>query len=150
MKTFYHLLINTLIASVINFTVWFAITFFMYLQTTSVFATAMISGIYLVLTASSGIWFGSLVDHHKKKHVMLFSSAASLVMYSICFVIYVVAGAKAFTDPGSVTLWLFVLLLMIGVIIGNIRNIALPTVVTMLIPEDRRDSLGRLLGFRFW
>ena len=75
MKTFYHLLANTQIASVINYTAWFAITFFVFLQTRSVFATGMISGIYLVLTTVSGFWFGSLVDRHKKKDVMLLSSA---------------------------------------------------------------------------
>ena len=81
MKTFYHLLANTQIASVINYTVWFAITFFVFLQTRSVFATGMISGIYLVLTAVSGFWFGSLVDRNKKKDVMLLSSACSLLLY---------------------------------------------------------------------
>ena len=29
-RTFLHLLVNTLIVSVINFTVWFAITFWVY------------------------------------------------------------------------------------------------------------------------
>ena len=50
-----------------NFTVWFAITFWVYLETRSVFATGMVAGIFLVATALSGIWFGSLVDHHRKK-----------------------------------------------------------------------------------
>ena len=78
MKTFYHLLVNTLTASVINFTVWSAITFFVFLETRSVFATGMIAGIYLVLTAVSGFWFGSFVDRYKKKDVMLLSSICSL------------------------------------------------------------------------
>ena len=65
---FLHVLGNTLVASIVNFTVWFAITFWVYLETRSVFATGVISGIYLVLTALSGIWFGSLVDHYRKKH----------------------------------------------------------------------------------
>ena len=60
MRTFAHLLVNTLLVTVINFTVWFAITFYVYLQTRSVFATGTISGIFLVATASTGIWFGSL------------------------------------------------------------------------------------------
>src|SRR5688572_9868700 len=115
MALFSHLLTNTLIASVINFTIWFAITFFVYFETRSVFATAIIAGIYLVFTAASGFWFGSIVDHHKKKSSMLFSSVVSLIMYSISFVIYITAGANAFKDPASVTLWLFVLLLMTGV-----------------------------------
>lgn len=146
MKTFYQLLANTLLASVINFTVWFAITFYVYLQTRSVFATAIISGLYLVFTAVSGFWFGSLVDHYHKKHVMLASSAVSLIFYSICFVLYITAAPDEFKNPASVTLWSFVTLLMLGVIVGNIRNIALPTLVTILIPEERRDKANGLVG----
>jgi MFS transporter, DHA3 family, multidrug efflux protein len=144
--TFYHLLINTLIVSVINFTVWFAITFFTYLETRSVFATAIISGIYLVATAISGFWFGSIVDHHKKKMAMVVSSLVSLAMYAICFLIYTTAPPEAFKDPSSIPLWVFVVLLMTGVIVGNIRMIALTTVTTILVPEDRRDRANGLVG----
>jgi hypothetical protein len=48
MKTFFALLANTLVVSVINFTVWFAITFYVFLETRSVFATGMIAGLFLV------------------------------------------------------------------------------------------------------
>ena len=47
-RTFLHLLVNTLVVSVINFTVWFAVTFWVYLETRSVFATGVVSGIFLV------------------------------------------------------------------------------------------------------
>lgn len=146
MKTFYLILGNTLVASITNFTVWFAITFFTYLETKSVAATGFISGIYLVLTAVSGFWFGSLVDHHKKKSIMLLSSIASLITYGICFVVYITAAPDAFQNPTNTILWIFILLLLIGVMIGNIRNIALPTVITILIPEDRRDKANGLAG----
>ena len=49
MQIFYRLLINNVIASITNFTVWFAITFYTFLETKSVFATGMISGIYLAV-----------------------------------------------------------------------------------------------------
>jgi DHA3 family multidrug efflux protein-like MFS transporter len=146
MKAFYHLLINNLFAAVINFTVWFAITFFVYLETRSVFATAIISGIYLVLTAVCGFWFGSLVDHHRKKNVMLLSSVVSLGLYVASFGLYQAAGREAFGDPGSPLLWIFVVMLMVGVIAGNIRMIAMPTLVTLLIPEDRHDKANGLVG----
>ena len=35
---------------------------------------------------------------------------------------------------------------MFGVIAGNIRTIALPTLVTLLIDEDRRDRANGLVG----
>ncbi|HMH70573.1 MAG TPA: MFS transporter, partial [Candidatus Saccharimonadales bacterium] len=145
-KTFFQLLGNTLFVSVIDYTVWFAITFYVFLQTNSVAATAIIAGIFLVMTALTGIWFGSLVDHHKKKTMMLLSTAASFVLYLICFAIYQTTPHDVFKDPASVTLWVFVTLLMVGVIAGNIRNIAMPTLVTILIPEDRRDKANGLVG----
>ena len=70
-RVFHHVLGNTLVVSVMDFTVWFAVTFFVYLETRSVFATGVIAGIFLALTALSGLWFGSLVDHHRKKTMML-------------------------------------------------------------------------------
>ena len=145
-RTFLQLLLNTLFVSVMNFTVWFAITFYTYLSTKSVFATGIIAGIFLVFTAASGIWFGSLVDHHKKKTVMQLSSAASLTTYAAALAVYLSVDKTVFSDPTSVTLWTFVTLLMAGVIIGNIRTIAMPTLVTILIPEDRRDKANGLVG----
>ena len=145
-RTFVHLLANTLAVSVTNMTVWFAVTFWVYLETRSVFATGMISGIFLVLTAVSGLWFGSLVDHHGKRVVMLGSSLASLAIYTVCLGVYLATDRDAFRDPASVRLWVFVLLLMTGVIAGNVRTIAMSTAVTLLVPEDRRDRANGLVG----
>jgi DHA3 family multidrug efflux protein-like MFS transporter len=145
-KTFYHLLVSTLLVSVINFTVWFAITFYVYLQTRSVFATGVISGIFLVMTALTGIWFGSLVDHHAKKTMMQVSAVLSLVLYAGAFATYQLTPRESFTDPTSVALWTLIVLLMFGVIAGNIRTIALPTLVTTLIAEETRDRANGLVG----
>ncbi len=146
MKTFYQILINTLLASVTNMTVWFALIFFIYLETRSVTATSVVSGIYLVTVAVSGIWFGSLVDHNKKKNVMILSGLISLFIYVIGFVIYLNSPAETWKNPTSLTLWLFVPLLLLGVIAGNIRGIAMPTLVTILIPEEARDKANGLVG----
>jgi MFS transporter, DHA3 family, multidrug efflux protein len=143
---FRRLLADTLVVSVTHFTVWFAITFFVYLQTRSVFATGVISGLFLVMTALSGFWFGSLVDHHPKRHVMIGSCAGSLVCYAAAFAVYLVADPAAFTDPASPWLWGFVLLLMFGVIVGNLRGIAMSTAVTLLVPAEERDRANGLVG----
>jgi DHA3 family multidrug efflux protein-like MFS transporter len=145
-RTFFQLLVSTLLVSVINFTVWFAVTFWVYLQTRSVFATGVVAAVFLVLTALTGIWFGSLVDHHAKKTMMQVSAAASFVLYAGAFTLYLLTPAETFTDPGGVTLWTFIVLLMVGVIAGNIRTIALPTLVTVLIDEDTRDRANGLVG----
>ena len=145
-KTFYHLLINTLLVSVINFTVWFAITFYVYLQTRSVFATGVVAGIFLVMTAVTGIWFGSLVDRHPKRTVMQVSAVASLLLYAAAFAVYRTTPEESFTDPAGVILWVLIVLLMFGVIAGNVRTIALQTLVTVLIEEDTRDRANGLVG----
>ncbi|HEV7340975.1 MAG TPA: MFS transporter [Sphingopyxis sp.] len=146
MRPFHHLLVNNLIANITNFTVWFAITFWIFLETRSVFATGMIAGIYLVLTGALGIWFGSLVDHHRKRSMMLGSSLVSLAIYTAALGAYALDPGIRVAATTSVTLWLFVLLTMLGVIVGNIRMIALPTLVTLLVPADRRDKANGLVG----
>lgn len=149
MKTFYQILANTVLANVTNMTVWFAMIFFIYLETKSVTATSIVSGIYLVMTASLGIWFGSLVDHNKKKTVMILSGVISLSIYIIGFIIYLIHPAETWKNPTSVTLWILNVLLLIGVIAGNIRSIAVPTLVTILIPEDNRAKANGLVGTAF-
>src|SRR5690606_12025389 len=91
MTAFHHLLANDLVANITDFPVWLALAFYVYLETQSVFATGMIAGIYLVLTAASGFWLGSLVDPHRNKLAMLGSSAASLVLYALSFAAYLLA-----------------------------------------------------------
>jgi DHA3 family multidrug efflux protein-like MFS transporter len=145
-RTFLHLLLNSLVVSVMNMTVWFAITFWVFIQTRSVLATGMIAGIFLVATAASGIWLGSLVDHYRKKSVMQGSVVVSLLFYVAAFAVYLSVPGAEFTRAGSVWLWVFIVLAMLGVIAGNVRMIALMTVVTMLIEEDRRDRANGLVG----
>ncbi|MBE0683649.1 MAG: MFS transporter [Anaerolineales bacterium] len=149
MKTFYQILANTVLANVTNMTVWFAMIFFIYLETRSVTATSIVSGIYLVMTAGLGIWFGSLVDHNKKKNVMILSGVISLIIYIIGFALYVSTPAEEWKNPTSVTLWILNVLLLVGVIAGNIRSIAVPTLVTILIPEDERAKANGLTGTAF-
>ena len=145
-RVFHHALVNTLLAAVMNFTVWFAVTFWTYLETRSVFATGVISGIYLVLTAGSGIWFGGLVDRYRKRAVMIGSSAASLVFYLAALAVYLLTDEETFRDPASPALWALILLVMVGVILGNLRTIALSTLVTLLVPAEERDRANGQVG----
>ncbi|GAB3314939.1 MFS transporter [Geodermatophilus aquaeductus] len=145
-RVFAHLLVNNLLVSVVNYTVWFAVTFWVFLETGSVFATGMIAGIFLVATAATGIWFGSLVDHHRKHVVLQASAAASTALYGLALAVYLLTPEESFTTAGSLPLWCFVVLLMLGVIAGNPRMIALPTLVTLLVPADRRDRANGLAG----
>lgn len=145
-RTFAHLLVNVSLASVVNFTVWFAVTFWVYLETGSVFAAGVISGIFLVAMVSTGVWFGSLVDHHRTKTVLQASAAASLACYVAALALYLASPSTAWTQGSSPRLWGLVLLVMAGVMAGNLRGIAMTTVVTALFDEARRDRANGLVG----
>lgn len=146
MKTFYHLLGNSLVVATKNSFVWFALTFWIYLSTQSVISTSLVGGSYLVAAALSSFWFGSLVDHYSKRAVLLGSSIATLVFFSLGLLLYQFSPVEAFTSVGSVLLWLLVVLLMLGVICGSVVNIAVPTLVTQLVPEDSRDKANGMFG----
>lgn len=146
MNSFHQILANNLVQNATNFTVWFALVFWAFLETRSVFVTGMIGGIYFVMTAACAIWFGSLVDHHRKQYIMLVSSAASFVLYSASLGALVALPDARLVEAYDWPLWALTLVVMAAVIAGNIRMIALPTLVTALIPEDRRDKANGLVG----
>ena len=146
MKAFYAVLANTVAASMANTYVWFAVTFWVYLQTQSVIATSVMAGVYTITVAGSGFFLGSLVDRFSKKHVMLVSSLASLVLFACAWVVYVANPAEVFNDPGHPALWLFIVLTLMGALAGNVRGIALSTLVTVWVPEPDRDRANGLVG----
>ncbi|RRB04026.1 MFS transporter [Larkinella rosea] len=145
-KRFYAILANTLAASLTNNCVWFALTFWLYLETKSVVATSVMAGIYLGTVAVSGFFLGSLVDHNRKKTAMMVSSLGSLAAYLFALILYNATPATVFSNPSSPALWVFILLGLMGAIAGNIRTIALSTLVTILIDEAERDKANGLVG----
>lgn len=145
-KLFYAVLANSLAASMTNTFVWFAVTFWVYLETKSVIATSVMAGVYLVTVAISGFFLGSLVDRYKKKTAMVLSSLASLLLYGLTWIIFVSTPPVIFTDASSVVLWVFIVLALAGAIAGNLRGIALSTLVTVLVPEAQRDRANGLVG----
>jgi DHA3 family multidrug efflux protein-like MFS transporter len=145
-KLFYAVLANSLVASLTNTFVWFAVTFWVYLQTSSVFAMSVMAGVYLVTVAISGFFLGSVVDRYKKKTVMMLSSICSLLLYLLAYLIFISTPPFVFTDPSSLNLWVFIILALMGAIAGNLRTIALPTLVTILIPSAKRDQANGLVG----
>jgi DHA3 family multidrug efflux protein-like MFS transporter len=146
MRTFQWLLANTLVANVTNNFLWFALTFWVYLETRSVLATAIIGGGYMLLVTVSGMFFGTFVDRHLRRTSMLLSSAVSLVAFALAGVTYLVAPAPALRDLGHPAFWVFIVLILGGAIAGNLRMVALSTTVTLLVPEDGRDKANGLVG----
>ena len=147
MRTFHLLVANTLIANVTNNFLWFALTFWVYLETRSVLATAIIGGGYMLLLAVSGMFFGTFVDRHRRKTSMLLSSALSLGRLPArrrsstrwrprvrCRISVTSRSGRSSRSSSS------------GAIAGNLRSVALATTVTLLVPEDERDKANGLVG----
>jgi DHA3 family multidrug efflux protein-like MFS transporter len=146
MKKFYNVLINTLIANVTTSFLWFALTFWVYLETRSVMATAIIGGSYMLLVAIFSIGFGTIVDHNKKKKVMLASSAITFGAYLIAGGLFLIFPHSELTNWSTAAFWLFAGIILIGGVIENMRNIALSTTVTLLVPKDDRAKANGMVG----
>ena len=146
MKIFHSILANSLVAFVVNNFVWFAVTFWVFLETRSVIATSVMAGVFTLTVAFSGFLLGSLVDRYPKKRVMMLSSIVSLVLYAIAGLIFITTSSEELKDASSVRLWVFIVLTLVGAIGGNLRGIAMSTLVTILIPEEERDKANGLVG----
>lgn len=146
MKLFHKLLIYALLVSATNNFVWFALTYWSYLQTKSVVATGIVGGIFLIASAVSGFGLGAIVDHHKKKDALAGSSVVTLLLFTLGALVYHFAPKAAFTYVASPLLWVFAGILLCGVIAGSILAIAIPTMVTFLVSEKEHDKANGLFG----
>ncbi len=146
LRAFRKVLANTLVANVTSSYLWFALTFWAYLETRSVMATAIIGGGYMLFTAVLGTFFGTLVDRHRKKQVMVASSTVTLLAYAASGGLWLLLGEERLADWGSAWFWLFTGVILVGGVVESLRNIALSTTVTLLVPEDGRDKANGLVG----
>ena len=146
MRTFAHILLNTMIANVTTSFLWFALTFWVYLETRSVLATGVVGGAYMLLIALFSILFGTIVDRHRKYHVMLFAGAVTLVAFSIGGVLYLLFPESALLDLSGPMFWLFAGVILFGAVVENLRNIALSTTVTLLVPVERHANANGMVG----
>ncbi len=145
-RSFVHVLVNTAIANITTSFLWFALTFWVYLETRSVLATGIIGGAYMLFVAFFAILFGTIVDRHRKHQVMVFASVVTLASFSVAGVLYLFFPESALLDLGGPWFWLFSGIILFGSVIENMRNIALSTTVTLLIPEERRANANGLVG----
>lgn len=125
---------------------FFALTFWIYLQTGDVALTGIVTGTYMAAIALGSIFFGSVVDHHHKKSVMVFAAAVTLVCYTLAAAVWVLwldEDSVSISDPG---LWALILAITVGSVVEHMRNIALSTTVTLLVPEEGRDKANGLVG----
>jgi len=145
-RTFAGILVNTALANITTSYLWFALTFWLYLETRNVIATGVVGGAYMLLIALSSISFGTFVDRCRKLAVMRFAAAFTLVMFLVSGVMFLLTPAPSLLDLGQPWFWIFTLIILIGAVVENMRNIALSTTVTILIEPERRANANGLVG----
>lgn len=146
MRSFLHLLINTAVANVTTNFLWFALVFWVYLETRSILATGVLGGAYMLLVAFSSMYFGSVVDRHRKLAVMRISAWGSLVAFLVAGAIFFSVPQNTLLDIGGPWFWVFTLVLLSGCLVELPRNLALSTTVTMLIEPERHANANGLVG----
>ena len=147
MRTFHLLVANTLVASVTNNFLWFALTFWVYLETRSVLATAIIGGGYMLLVA---------VSAHVLRDVRRPAPAPDVdapVERALARGLHPGRGRSSWSRPARRCATSATppsgrssSLVLAGAIAGNLRSVALSTTVTLLVPEEGRDRANGLVG----
>jgi len=146
MRTFTQILINTALANITTSYLWFALTFWVYLETRSVLATGIIGGAYMLLVAIFSMVFGTIVDRHRKHAVMLFAGTVTLAAFGVAGAIFLVFPESSLLSLSSPMFWLFAGVILFGAVVENMRNIALSTTVTLLVPVERHANANGLVG----
>ncbi|WP_336713728.1 MFS transporter [Arthrobacter sp. USHLN218] len=144
--TFAEILVNTAVANITTSYLWFALTFWVYLQTRNVIATGVVGGVYMLLMALSSISFGTFVDRYRKLAVMRFAGGFTLAMFALSGILFLLIPAARLLDLAQPWFWVFALVILVGAVVENLRNIALSTTVTILIEPDRRANANGLVG----
>jgi len=143
---FRQLLANTLVSGVTSSFLWFALTFWVYLETRSVVATGVIGGAFSISAAVFGPFFGTYVDRHRKHTSMMLATAVSTVCFVAATAVFVAVDADDLLRLRSPWFWLLVGFTLLGSVAGQMRNIALSTCVTLLVPEAEHDRANGMVG----
>jgi len=145
-RTFLHALINTGVAGLTTNFIWFALVFWVYLETRSILATGILGGIFMLALAGSSMWFGSLIDRYRKLTVMRFSAWCSLTAFAIGCGMFFAIPTDTLLALDRPWFWLFALVLLAGCVVELLRGLAIATLVTLLIPVERHANANGLVG----
>lgn len=145
-RSFLKILINTAVANLTTSYLWFALTFWVYLETENVLATGIIGGSYMLLVAFFSMVFGTLIDRYRKKQVFVFSSVFTAVAFGLAGAIFLWLPTEAILNIGGPEFWLFSGIILIGSVVEQMRSIALSTTVTLLVPVERHANANGLVG----
>lgn len=141
-----QVLVNTAIANITTSYLWFALTFWVYLETRSVLATGIVGGAYMLLVAVFSMVFGTIVDRHRKHTVMVVAGSVTLVAFGLAGLLYLLFPESTLLNLGGPMFWVFAGIILFGAVIENMRNIALSTTVTLLVPVERHANANGMVG----
>src|SRR4051812_9440909 len=100
----------------------------------------------MLLAALFSMAFGTIVDRHRKHLVMVFAGLVTLVAFGISGGLYLVFPESTLLDLNAPMFWVFSGIILFGSVIENMRNIALSTTVTLLVPVERHANANGLVG----
>ena len=146
LAVFRQLLVNTLVTGVTSTFLWFALTFWVYLETRSVVATGVIGGAFGLASAAIGPAFGTFVDHHRKRAAIVLSTSVSAACFTAATALFLAVDADDLLRMRAPWFWLLVAATLLGSVAGQLRSIVLSTCVTLLVPDDRRDRANGMVG----
>ena len=146
MKRFLHVLINIAVANTSTFFLWSALSFWLYLETHSVLILSILSGTFMTLVTLSGMFFGTIVDKHRKKEVIAVSSIAALIFLLLAGSVFLFFDRKEIADISSSAFWIFSLSILLSALVSNLRSIALSTTVSILVPKEDYARANGMVG----
>lgn len=146
MRPFLHVLVNTAVANLVTNFLWFAVIFWVYLETRSILATGLLGGSYMLIVAACSMWFGTIVDHQPKLRVMILSAWSSMVAFAGGGAVFALTPKAELLRLDGLWFWLFTLLILAGCVVEIMRNLALSTTVTLLVPRERHANANGLVG----
>jgi DHA3 family multidrug efflux protein-like MFS transporter len=144
--TFRRLLANTLVTGVTSTFLWFALTFWVYLETRSVVATGVIGGAFAISSAVVGPVFGTFVDRHRKHTSFVRTTAVAAACFAVATAVFLAVPADDLLQLRSPWFWLLVAATLFGSVAGQMGGIVLSTCVTLLVPEGQRDRANGMVG----
>ena len=145
-RVFRQLLVNTLMTGVTSTFLWFALTFWVYLETRSVVATGVIGGAFSISSAVLGPFFGTFVDRHRKHTALLLTTATSIVCFAVATAVFVAVDTPELLRLTRPWFWVLVASTLLGSVAGQLRGIVLSTCVTLLVPDGQRDRANGMVG----
>lgn len=124
MKQFIRVLINISVANTSTYLLWSAFSFWIYLETRSVLVLSVLSGTYMLLVTLSSMFFGTIVDKHKKKRVIAGASVVTMALLLMAGAIFFLSDTAHLADMSGKEAFGWLL----GE--GDTRGIALTFVIT--------------------